>query len=90
MAVMVYEKFCQSCSMPLEEGKQSGTESDGSKSLKYCHYCYDRGEFLQPDMTIADMRKILDETIGSKGVSGKFKAWMGKMTLPRLERWQNK
>ncbi len=36
------EKFCQSCSMPLELHGQDvrGSEKDGSQSQIYCSYCY--------------------------------------------------
>ncbi|WP_313466959.1 zinc ribbon domain-containing protein [Streptococcus parasuis] len=35
------EKFCQSCSMPLELHSQDvrGSEKDGSQSQIYCSYC---------------------------------------------------
>lgn len=83
-----YEKFCQSCSMPLKDGEMSGTEADGSKSMKYCQLCYRNGHFISPDMTMDDMKKILDESVGKEGLMGKLKAFMGKMMLPRLERWR--
>ena len=83
-----YERFCQSCSMPLEEGKQSGTEKNGEKSKLYCHYCYEDGEYTDPNMTLEKMKNILDETIGKEGLKGKFLAWIGKMTLPSLKRWK--
>ena len=85
-----FQKQCQSCGMPLEQGKKSGTEADGSKSLKYCSLCYSEGEFYKPDMTIDEMKQILDDTVGKQGIRGKFIAWMGKMQLPKLERWQGK
>jgi hypothetical protein len=84
----IYQKFCQSCSMPLNNGEMSGTELDGTKSLKYCHLCYQNGKFTTPDTTLEEMKKILDQTIGRQGIPGKFKAFMGKMILPKLERWQ--
>lgn len=83
-----FKRQCQSCGMPLENGKKSGKEADGSKSSKYCEYCYKDGEFISPDMTIEEMKQILDDTVGKRGLSGKFLAWMGKMQLPSLERWQ--
>lgn len=82
-----FEKFCQSCAMPLEDGKRSGTEKDGSKSLKYCDLCYKDGAFTAPDMTLEEMKKVLDDTVGKEGLMGKLKAFMGKMMLPKLERW---
>jgi hypothetical protein len=83
-----YEKQCQSCGMPLEKGKKSGTEADGSLSKTYCSYCYEKGKFIQPDLTLEEMKKILDETVGKEGLRGKFLAFMGKMQLPRLKRWK--
>jgi hypothetical protein len=83
-----FAKQCQSCGMPLKNGENSGTEKDGSKSKKYCQLCYMNGEFLKPDMTLEEMKKVLDDTIGKEGLKGKFIAWMGKMQLPKLERWQ--
>lgn len=85
-----FENQCQSCGMPLEKGAKSGTEQDGSKSMKYCSLCYENGAFHNPDMTMDDMKKILDETVGKQGLKGKIIAWMGKMQLPKLERWKNK
>ena len=84
-----FEKQCQSCGMPLKNGEVSGTEKDGSKSNKYCELCYEKGKFKSPDMTIEEMKKILDDTVGKEGLKGKFLAWMGKMQLPSLERWKN-
>ncbi len=83
-----YEKFCQSCSMPLKGGMEAGTESDGSKNTMYCHYCYKDGKFTNPDATLEDMKKILDDTIGKKGIMGKVFAWLGKRQLPNLKRWK--
>lgn len=51
------EKFCQSCAMPLNLHGQDvrGTEKDGSKSERYCSYCYADGAFLEPDITFEQM-----------------------------------
>lgn len=83
-----FEKQCQSCGMPLEGGKKSGTEKDGSKSKMYCELCYKNGAFITPDMTLEQMKKVLDDTIGKQGLRGKFIAWIGKMQLPSLKRWK--
>jgi len=74
--------------MPLKNGEESGTELDGSNSLKYCHYYYENGAFTSPDLTLDEMKGILDDTIGKDGFKGKILAWMGKMQLPSLERWK--
>jgi hypothetical protein len=37
--------FCQSCAVPLNKPELFGTEADGSRSEKYCAYCYQNGAF---------------------------------------------
>ena len=44
-------KICESCGMPLVRDEDCGTEEDGSKSSKYCVYCYKDGKFIEPDLT---------------------------------------
>jgi hypothetical protein len=89
MHMSQFEKQCQSCGMPLEGGEKSGTEKDGSKSTMYCEYCYKDGSFVTPNMTMEEMKDVLDNTIGKQGLKGKIFAWMGKKQLPRLKRWQD-
>jgi hypothetical protein len=48
------EKFCQSCGMPLNEHNQS-TNKDLTKSNIYCNLCYEKGEFIEPDITMDEM-----------------------------------
>lgn len=41
--------------MPLIKPEDYGTESDTSKSLIYCQYCYQNGQFTDPDISIEEM-----------------------------------
>lgn len=53
---MTQLKFiCQSCGMPLASSSDYGTESDGSGSSLYCHFCYQNGSFTDPTLTIDQM-----------------------------------
>jgi hypothetical protein len=36
---MEAEKFCQSCTLPIDNIEDRGIEKDGSKSDLYCKYC---------------------------------------------------
>ena len=45
-------KTCQSCGMPMAKDEDFGTEYDGSFSKEYCIYCYQNGEFTEPEVTI--------------------------------------
>lgn len=83
-------KQCQSCGMPLQTKKAGdcrGTESDGSKSEKWCQLCYSKGKFVGPECTLDEMKVIVDNALKENG-SGKFMRWMAKKQLPRLERWK--
>ncbi|MGL4394207.1 MAG: zinc ribbon domain-containing protein [Brevinema sp.] len=65
------EKFCQSCGMPLEKG--CGTENDGSNSLIYCSYCYQKGGFTQPNIKNAkEMQKFCYKQMREQGMMPLF------------------
>jgi hypothetical protein len=51
--------FCQSCTMPIDNVGDRGTEKDGSKSNQYCKYCYRDGTFTNPDMTLGQIKKTV-------------------------------
>ncbi len=79
---------CQSCSMPLKSDPgHGGTNADGSHSDEYCSYCYVEGTFVQPDMTIEQMRDLVVEKLREKGFP-KFVAVFFASGLKRLRRWQ--
>lgn len=83
-------KQCQSCGMPLQTQKAGdcrGTESDGTKSEKWCELCYVNGTFVNPNSTLDEMKLIVDKALQEQG-SGRLMRWMAQMQLPRLERWK--
>lgn len=83
------EKFCQSCAMPLNEDNL-GTEKDGSSSQEYCMYCYQNGEFTNPDITYAEMLKIGLDGI-ERGNQNTLVKWVVKKSYPSMlkktKRW---
>ena len=42
--MMKKEKQCQNCDIQLDKNTPTGTEKDGSLSLKYCTHCYQNGQ----------------------------------------------
>ncbi len=74
---MILEKFCQSCSMPMNETDGLyGTEANGTQNKDYCIYCYKDGKFTSnctmeemiefcvphtPNMTPEEARKMMQE-----------------------------
>jgi len=80
-------KFCQSCGMPMKQDPQGGgTNSDGSKSVMYCSYCYKNGAFTR-DCTVQEMQKFCQDKLKEMHFPG-FVAWFMTLNLPKLERWK--
>jgi hypothetical protein len=82
-------KFCQSCGMPLKRDEGGGgTNKDGSKSLKYCSYCYVDGAFMSPEIDTAEkMQAFVKGQLKSMGWPG-FIAGFFTKNIPKLERWK--
>lgn len=75
--------------MPLKQDPNGGgTNADGSKSTMYCSYCYEDGQFKQPDWTVADMQALVKSKLKEMGFPGFLAGWFTK-GIPKLERWKN-
>ncbi len=84
---MNHSKFCQSCTFPIDNIEDRGTEKDGEKSDLYCKYCYKDGAFTDPDMTLEKMKEIaLNEMKKKKTPENIIQASISM--LPQLKRWQ--
>jgi hypothetical protein len=83
------DRFCQSCGMPMEmDPGKGGTNQDGSKTVKFCSYCYQSGSFKDNFTTSAQMITLVKEKLREMGY-GPFKRWFYTINIPRLERWKN-
>ncbi|MCR8644678.1 zinc ribbon domain-containing protein [Paenibacillus sp. N1-5-1-14] len=80
--------LCQSCGMPMDHEELKGTERDGSQSDLYCKYCYDQGEFVNPDMTQDEMIEICVPHMVQDGMDESQARAMISQMLPQLKRWQ--
>ena len=47
--------FCQSCAMPMTKLEDFGTNADSSQNQEYCHYCFQNGKFIEPNITMEQM-----------------------------------
>lgn len=83
---MESKNFCQSCSMPLDKPEMLGTEKDGSLSHEYCTYCYRDGAFINPDMTLAEMKVLVKEQMEKMKIDANVIS-MATNSLPYLKRW---
>jgi len=83
-------KNCQSCGMLLKKDPKGGaTNLDGSLNNMYCSYCYNSGEFLQPDITAPQMQDFVKAKLKEMKFPD-FLASFFTRKIPNLERWKNK
>ena len=81
-------QHCQSCGMPMKRDEQGGgTESDGSRSGKFCSHCYAGGQFTQPDVTVEGMQALVRGKLIEFGFP-KFLTGLFTRGIPKLERWR--
>ena len=81
--------ICQSCSMPIDDAAVRGTEKDASKSSEYCKYCYDKGAFITPELTLSQMKNIVKTELEKRQTPQDI-VQLAVESLPHLKRWQKK
>jgi len=80
-------KNCQSCGMPLKKSPNGGgTNADGTTSKIYCTYCYEKGQFKQPNWTVSQMQDFVKDKMKEMGFPG-FMAKFFTKGIPKLKRW---
>jgi hypothetical protein len=83
-----FDKFCQSCGMPMDKDPgQGGTNADGSKSTKYCSYCYENGAFKGTIQSADEMIKLVKGKLKEMGY-GPLRQWFYTSHISQLERWK--
>ncbi|MFA7562235.1 MAG: zinc ribbon domain-containing protein [Methanoculleus sp.] len=79
--------LCESCGMPLAGDEDAGTEADGTRSARYCTYCYRDGELVEPGMTreeaIERYAPMMAENLGIPVEKAKEMVGRYLSTLPR-------
>jgi len=79
---------CQSCGMPLKADPRGGaTNADGTLNPEYCSYCFVNGSFVNPDMSMDQMKALVVEKLQEKGFP-KLVARFFAAGLRRLKRWR--
>ncbi|MEK7773129.1 MAG: zinc ribbon domain-containing protein [Deltaproteobacteria bacterium] len=81
--------FCQSCGMPLEAVEDSGTNADGGRNPKFCHFCFKDGKFTEPDITAGQM---IEKVVGIMKLMNLMPEERVREAMqnfiPMLERWR--
>ena len=84
---MENERICQSCSMPLSKPELLGTEKDGSPKKNYCKYCYQNGQFTNPNLTLEEMKIKVKDQMGKMKIDDET-ITIAVDSLPNLKRWR--
>ena len=80
--------FCQSCTMPIDNIADRGTEKDAGKSDEYCRYCYQNGALVNSKMTFEEMKSRVITQMKKMNLSPAIIDKSVK-NLPYLKRWRN-
>ena len=82
---------CQSCAMPLEKHEHYGTDANGTKVDKYCHFCLQNGKFTDPNVTMQEMINKVSSMLAqhSDMTETQAKEMMSEL-IPKLDRWQTR
>ncbi len=73
--------------MPIDNREDRGTEKDGSKNNEYCKYCYQNGAFVNPNMTMEEMKAFLSTQTAKMNLPGEV-VQHSLAILPYLKRWK--
>jgi hypothetical protein len=83
-----FNKFCQSCGMPMEKDfEQGGTNTDGTKTLKFCSRCYQLGVFKDSFTNSSEMVNLVKGKLKEMGY-GPIRRWFFTSHIPQLDRWK--
>ena len=80
--------ICQSCGIPLGRKEDQGTNADGSKNREYCCFCFQKGAFTEPDLTMDQMiSKVAGFLAGIENMSEEKAKIVADSIIPPLKRW---
>lgn len=84
-------KICQSCGMPLDKDpNKGGTNLDGSKSDKYCSFCFQNGKFTDEGITLKEKIEMnIQIAVSQLNIPEGQAREMAESLLPTLERWKS-
>lgn len=82
---------CQSCGRTMKSQAIFGTESTLALNTEYCRYCYERGQFTEPEITKQQMiEKVADIMVFKTKIPHSVALKRASSLIPMLKRWKGK
>lgn len=79
---------CQSCGMPLGVGFY-GTNADGTASNEYCKFCFEEGNFREPNLTLDQMiGRSVANMVDDLNFEQNAAEELAQKVIPTLKRWK--
>ncbi len=76
--------------MPLRGPEDFGTNADGSPCDDYCHFCFQKGAFTDPDITLDEkIDKVVNIAVMQLNMPKSLAEALAKETIPKLKRWRS-
>ena len=80
--------YCQSCGMPMsKDPKGGGTNKDGIKNTEYCSFCFQNGDFTNPNLDVKQMQELCVGKLREMHFPGFVANYLTK-DIPLLNRWR--
>jgi hypothetical protein len=75
--------------MPMGAPDDMGTNADTSSNKDYCHYCFQNGNFTDPELTLGEeIAKVAKLAVTQMGIDEIEAKQMAEKIIPTLKRWQ--
>lgn len=88
MSQKFYPITCQSCGMPMKIDSDFGTNADGRKNEEYCTFCFQKGQFTNPNITMEQMITACAGIMVKYGTSEDQAKKQVQELIPTLKRWK--
>jgi len=80
---------CQSCGLPLKHLSDFGTNESGAVHAYYCRFCYQKGRFTEPDITMEEIIDKVARTMAEqKKITEEQARERARKIIPQLKRWK--
>ncbi len=80
---------CQSCGAEIKNRFEFGTTATGVIDVNYCKFCFWKGEFTEPDITMEQMiEKVAASMAEKKRMPIERAKILASELIPTLKRWR--